>query len=227
VKREALLCICASVILVRGREHAGVRATRVCSLTESSHNPRCTESLYSLLLCGTARAGRIGGARPRAVEFGAGVQPLSILPENCRTCGARVAVPGSDTHTCHNTLNTSHDITRRAEHTQGHTVRFFHRPRRVDCSRLFAVTRRCGMGDVSEMSPRCPRESEPAAAARVDETRSDASACNWRAGGGEPDFGRARQAQSSLNASADPCQAPCQAPWPAEGRHTRGRGRHA
>ena len=115
--------------------------------------------------------------------------PFYTSRELSHVWGARVAVPGSDTHTCHNTLNTSHDITRRAEHTQGHTVRFFHRPRRVDCSRLFAVTRRCGMGDVSEMSPRCLRESEPAAAARVDETRSDASACNWRAGGGEPDLG--------------------------------------
>lgn len=117
------------------------------------------------------------------------VQPsLSILPENCRTCGARVAVPGSDTHTCHNTLNTSHDITRRAEHTGAHRAVFSE----TACSRLFAVTRRCGMGDVSEMSPRCLLESEPAAAARVDEMRSDASACNWRAVGGRARCGRAR-----------------------------------
>jgi hypothetical protein len=126
--------------------------------------------------------------RHTTVEFGR-VQPsLSILPENCRTCGARVAVPGSDTHTCHNTLNTSHDITRRAEHTGAHRAVFSE----TACSRLFAVTRRCGMGDVSEMSPRCLLESEPAAAARVDEMRSDASACNWRAVGGRARFGRAR-----------------------------------
>jgi hypothetical protein len=69
--------------------------------------------------CGSRQA---TGARttPDCGVVGAGVQPLSILPENCRTCGARVAVPGSDTHTCHNTLNTSHDITRRAEHTGAH-----------------------------------------------------------------------------------------------------------
>ena len=69
--------------------------------------------------------------------------------------GARVAVPGSDTHTCHNTLNTSHDITRRAEHTGAHRAFF-----QTACSRLFAVTRRGALWDggclrnVSEMSPR-------------------------------------------------------------------------
>ena len=74
------------------------------------------------MLCALWQATRAGHAH--ALWSLARVQPLSILPENCRTCGARVAVPGSDTHTCHNTLNTSHDITRRAEHTGAHRAFF-------------------------------------------------------------------------------------------------------